>query len=116
MKSKICLVPFLSIGIFVSSAWSAEVTVKMIVGGSPCAGGPTNCVALTKTGKIRIEDGDGAATLKNIHKTGITEVKLREGTYLFSYEPTRGHEEPVEQDVRGSSTNVVFIKYGTGIR
>lgn len=94
------------------AAVAANVEVKIIAGGSPCVVGPTNCVSLARTGKILIEDGEGTAVRVNVNRTtGITRVTLREGHYLFSYESGSGREEPIEQDVRGNATNVVFIKY-----
>lgn len=112
----------LSVSVFLSSslAFAASAAkVAIVVNGSPCTGGPTDCSSLQDKGMINVESQAGKKSSLSIDSSGLTIATLVPGRYKFSYKTGEvGSSQVVEKDVvdLGSRLNFIDIQYDTGIR
>lgn len=115
MKKIIPLVLMIALS---SAAMAARVKIMVI--GSPCTGGPTNCAFLTAQGLIEIQKEGSDKRIVKVDKDGTTEVSLQPGRYVFHYvvHSPVGSSAPVEQDIVNlrAAKNAVVLNWDTGIR
>ncbi len=107
--------------IFAYSAFASHrASVAIVVGGSPCSGGPTDCRLLRTSGKVLIQRDNGVLRTVTLSNTGVTHITLIPARYKFRFVVIGpvGSSETVEQDIRKLSTgsNLVTIETDTGIR
>ena len=86
-----------------ASAFATEGgKVAITVSGSPCTGGPTNCISLAQgNGTIVISSVNGQTTEVAIAPSGLTFTTLAPGAYKFSFKSKShiGSSEVIDQDI-----------------